>query len=276
MLIAVSLAAIVVVASITAYTFYPREDYTVLPSVVEFAPSGYGASISCQVTVTFNRPMDHASVESSFQIAPAVTGSFAWSGITMTFTPSAPLADQTYYTVTIGQYARDTAGSPLDCSVFAWSFITGYPPTVRRDVGTGVDDFWIVYPPTHPSGGSPVQHPQWALSAVESGVVMILDRSEGCLPCTQQTSICEAVYSSYPGIHYLYLTSGANEPDASEAFAAYDPSGAVHYVPLTVVLTKVQSPSGGTAIGWHSWEGVIDQGSLSGWIADAISHWNEN
>lgn len=275
-LVALTVASVLVVASVAIYVYYPREEYVVLPSVVEFAPSGYGATPSIRITATFNKPMDRTSVEASFRMIPSVQGSFAWSGTTMTFSPSSLLGDQTYYTVTVGQGSKDLEGLSLDCSVFTWSFFTGSPPTERRDVGTGADDFWTTYPPMHPLSGGTVQHPAWVLSALESGTVMILDHSEGCLPCIQQTSICEAVYSAYPGIHYFDLSSGTDEPQASEAFAAYDPNGAVHYVPLTVVVTNVHLTSGETVIGWHSWEGVIDQSSLSSWIADAMSHWEES
>jgi len=34
---------IVVIASVTVYIYCPRESYNMLPSVVEFVPSGYGA-----------------------------------------------------------------------------------------------------------------------------------------------------------------------------------------------------------------------------------------
>lgn len=273
---AVIAVAIVVTASALVYIYYPREDYTALPTVVEYAPSGYGASTAARVTATFNRPMNTASVELSFSISPSVTGSISWSGTTMIFTPTSPLPDQTYFTATVGSGARDTAGRQLDCVVFTWSFFTGSPPVQRRDVGTGPEDFWILYPTSHPSSGGIVQHPEWVRSALEGRVVMILDHSEGCSPCITQGAICSAVYSANPDITYFDLSSGTDEPEASEAFAAYDPSGGIHYVPLTIVLTIVSDPAGGTAIGWHSWEGVIDLTSLSSWIADAKSHYDEN
>jgi hypothetical protein len=274
---AVAVVAILVTASILVYTYYPREEeYKVLPRVVDYAPSGYGASTGAQISVTFNKAMDISSVEASFSVIPAVAGSFSWTGTTMTYSPSGALMDQTYYAATVGQGARDMDGSQLDCVVFSWSFITGAPPTTRRDVGTGAEDFWITYPATHPSSGSAAQHPDWVQSALNSGVVMILDHSEGCAPCIQQGSICQSISSANPDITYIDLSSGTDEPEASEGFAAYDPNGGIHYVPLTIVVTRILSPSGGTVIGWHAWEGVIDQSSLQGWISDAKSHYDEN
>ncbi|UCE80799.1 MAG: Ig-like domain-containing protein [Methanobacteriota archaeon] len=265
-----------VTASILVYTYYPREEYKVLPRVVDFAPSGYGTSTGAEIIVTFNKAMDIHSVETSFSVSPSIAGSFAWAGITMTYTPSGALMDLTYYTATIGQGAKDLDGSQLDCVMFSWSFFTGEIPTERRDVGTGAEDFWIGYPPTHPSSGETVQHPDYVLSALDSDVVMILDHSEGCAPCIQQGTICQSVSAANPDITYFDLSSGTDEPEASQAFAAYDPNGGVHYVPLTIVVTRVQSPAGGTAVGWHAWEGVIDLDSLQSWILDAKSHYDEN
>jgi len=134
----------------------------------------------------------------------------------------------------------------------------------------------VVYPTAHPLSGGPVQHPEWALSAIEGGVVMILDHSSGCLPCLQQAMICQDVSSEYPDVSYIDVVSGVDEPQSSQAFAAYDPSGGIHYVPLTIILTKVRLSSGEVGIGWHSWEGVIDKSSLSSWLVDARSHYDEN
>jgi len=269
--------ALLLVASVAAYVYYPRsEPYVSPPTVISAEPAGYGAGTSEPIKVTFNKFMDETSVESSFQILPQIGGSFSWNGIYMTFTPSGSLAAETYYTVYIGSGTRDRSGLPLDCGMYSWSFSTASPPTTRRDVGTGADDFWITYPTSHPSSGGTVQHPDWVISALGSGVVMILDHSEGCAPCIQQGSICRSISSANPDITYIDLSSGTDEPDASEGFAAYDPNGGVHYVPLTIVVTKVQSPSGGTVIGWHAWEGVIDERSLQSWIADAKSHYSEN
>ena len=171
--------------------------------------------------------------------------------------------------MTIGASARDATGAPLDCGSYTWSFSTADLPTVRRDIGTGAGDFWTVYPDAHPSSGEDVAHPDWVISSLEQGVVLILDHSEGCYPCIQQTQICESVYASHPELQYFDLLSGTDEPSASQAFAAYDPNGGVHYVPLTIVVTKAQDDLGNTVVAWHSWEGVVDLVTLTSWIQDA-------
>ncbi|MBE0518203.1 MAG: Ig-like domain-containing protein [Thermoplasmata archaeon] len=275
----ITVAAIVVilfVAAVAAYTFYPRaERYLPPPTVLTVSPAGYSASTSTNIIVSFNKAMNVDSVESSFAISPSVQGTFTWSINSLIFTPTQTLPDDSYFTVTIGDGARDATGVPLDCGSYIWSFSTGDLPTVRRNIGTGAGDFWTVYPATHPSSGQTVAHPDWVISALEQGVALILDHSEGCYPCIQQTQICESVDASHPELQYFDLLSGTDEPSASQAFTAYDPNGATHYVPLTIVVTKAVDNLGNAVVAWHSWEGVVDLITLTSWIQDAQSYYDE-
>ena len=43
----------------------------------------------------------------------------------------------------------------------------------------------------------------------------------------------------------------------------------------TVVVTKAQDDLGNTVVAWHSWEGVVDQVTLTSWIQDAQSYYDE-
>lgn len=275
-LTAATVVAMVVVAAVVAYTFYPREEpYSPPPTVITASPTGYSAPTSASISVAFNRPMDAESAESAFAISPSLEGTFTWSGYTMMFMPAQELEDDAYFTVTIGASAVDVTGAHLDCGSYTWSFSTADLPTVRRGIGTGAGDFWSVYPESHPSSGAEVAHPDWVVSALEQGVVLILDHSEGCYPCIQQTGICESVYASHPELQYFDLSSGTDEPYASEAFSAYDPNGGVHYVPLTIVVTRAEDGLGNAVLVWHSWEGVVDLVTLTSWIQDAQSYYDE-
>ena len=275
-LTAATVVVILLVAAVAVYAFYPRQEpYTPPPTVLTASPTGYSASTSSSVTVGFNKAMDVTSVESSFSISPSVQGAFTWAGYAMTFRPAQGLPDDSYFTATIGSGARDATGAPLDCGSYMWSFSTGDLPTVRRGIGTGVGDFWTVYPATHPSSGQTVIHPDWVIAALEQGVGLILDHSEGCYPCIQQTGICESVYATHPELQYFDLSSGTDEPEASQAFAAYDPNGGAHYVPLTIVVTKAEDDFGNEVIAWHSWEGVVDLVTLTSWIQDAQSYYDD-
>jgi len=64
----------------------------------------------------FNRPMNTASVENAFSLAPSQTGAFEWSTDLkiMTFTPDDTLEFETLYTIEIAGTAVDTYNHPLD------------------------------------------------------------------------------------------------------------------------------------------------------------------
>ncbi len=275
--LAVALAVVLIAASVGVYAYVVEDKEPSLPTVIYHAPTGYGVPIYSEVIISFNLHMDTASVESSFSISPHVPGSFSWTGTTLVFSSATALDQASEYTITIGSGATDRSGRSLDSGIFRWFFVTVGASDERRGTGTGSNDFWVTYPSAHPLAGQPVAHPSWVLDALDQRVVMILDHSEGCYPCVQQTAICKKVYDAHSGqIAFFDLLSGQDEPRASEAFAAYDPTGGVHYIPLTIVLTKVKDAGGKTVIGWHSWEGVIDEQNLDSWISDAISHYSEN
>ena len=79
------------------------------------------------VTVTFNEPMDQASVQSAFSLVRAgggaVAGTFSWNGSTVTFDPTASLDAATQYNATVTTAAKDVAGNAL-ATAKSWSFTT--------------------------------------------------------------------------------------------------------------------------------------------------------
>ena len=89
------------------------------PQVVETKPAASDeAALDAAVEVTFDQPMDAASVQAAFQMtAPdggAVSGSFAWpTPSQLRFTPAKPLLTASAYSVAIGDKAASQAGVPL-------------------------------------------------------------------------------------------------------------------------------------------------------------------
>ncbi len=265
--IAVSLVFIIAVSLVSVYYFYPAGGQGAyvppddVPAVLSASPTGLSVSIGSKISVTFNRDMDRNSVQSAFTVSPNIPGAFSWNGKTLTFTPTSSLAAGTIYTITVGSSAVDTTGLHLDCGMYSWQFTTaGGSAATLRSIGTGQNDFW----------SATTAHPSWAVTAVQARPVLILTHTEGCAPCETMIGICGDVSSDYSGqITYYDLTSGINEPQATDCFTAYDPVPP-NYVPLTTVLTL--GPN--SQIIWHSWEGVIDEATLSSWIDDAISYHN--
>jgi uncharacterized protein YvpB len=78
--------------------------------------------LNTPVRVAFDQPVDHGSAESHFQRTPAVEGSFAWSGNTMTFTPR-NTGYQTSYTFTVAPGVAPSWGLP-SAQAFSSSYIT--------------------------------------------------------------------------------------------------------------------------------------------------------
>lgn len=75
------------------------------------------------INITFNQEVDHASAQSKFSISPAIEGTFGWSGNTMVFNPTADMAYQTTYTVTIASGIKTIYGLDSNQS-FSTKFTT--------------------------------------------------------------------------------------------------------------------------------------------------------
>jgi hypothetical protein len=99
--------------------------FLALPRLQSVSPADAAASVSSRapLRLTFNRPMDSASVEAALSVDPAVSGRFSWDANTLIFTPheSWPLGD----TVTVRLAGgRSQRGLPL-LGAQTWSFSVG-------------------------------------------------------------------------------------------------------------------------------------------------------
>jgi len=84
--------------------------------VITALPAGQRTPVNHPIQVTFNRPMNRASVESAFVIEPAVSGAFEWSADNRSFSfqHDAPFDSTTNYTLRILGTAEDASGGTLD------------------------------------------------------------------------------------------------------------------------------------------------------------------
>ena len=118
----------------TVFTFTTMVDPNTLPpTVLATSPvsNAIGVATDAVISATFSKGMDTTSVSSAFSVDHGVTGALTWSGNTATFTPSADLAFDSVYTVTIGTAAKDTFDLAL-VSPVVWSF------TVQSDPATPI------------------------------------------------------------------------------------------------------------------------------------------
>jgi Tol biopolymer transport system component len=100
--------------ALALYLSLPRLDTTLPRSGEQFVSS------RAPVRLTFNRPMDHASVEAAVQLSPARPGTFDWQGQTLTFIPAEPWPLSSTVTVSLAG-GRSERGLPLLGSI-SWSF----------------------------------------------------------------------------------------------------------------------------------------------------------
>ncbi len=96
------------------------------------ANNATGVAFNQSVAATFSEAMDPLTITSANVTvtgpgAVAVPGTLNYTGTTLTFTPTNPLAASTTFTGTITTDATDLAGNPL-AHDFVWSFTTGATP----------------------------------------------------------------------------------------------------------------------------------------------------
>ncbi|MBZ0303944.1 MAG: Ig-like domain-containing protein [Anaerolineae bacterium] len=77
---------------------------------VERYGPGDNASSTARITLTFNEPMDAASVTGRLQFDPPLEGEFGWNGKTLRFTPAQPLTPGQTYAVTLRAGAQGSSG----------------------------------------------------------------------------------------------------------------------------------------------------------------------
>src|SRR5436305_11251712 len=84
------------------------------PRVTDFQPAG-GRDVSLRngVRLTFDQPMQRASVEQAFEIEPALDGAFSWSGNTLQFQPREAAPAETTFTVRLAASARSLTQQTL-------------------------------------------------------------------------------------------------------------------------------------------------------------------
>jgi DNA-directed RNA polymerase subunit RPC12/RpoP len=137
--------------------------------------------------------------------------------------------------------------------------------------GSGDDDWWINYPNQHPDSGSAVSHLDWVLDSLQDKPVVILDHSEGCIPCIQQQEDMDKVLEVYgEEVIYYDLLADGSDPRAYEAFDTYDPNGEPNYIPLTIMVTKIKDSNGNVKIAWHSAEGATGEDWIRSYMKDSI------
>lgn len=156
------------------------------------------------------------------------------------------------------------------------SWIENYTPV--HSVGTGTNDFWIVYPEINPKSGTSVSHLDWVLDSLDEGCVLFVVHRTGCVGCQAQADRVIDFADQYQGQVAFYdldiASGGLIEQQAYNAYV-YDPDGEPGYIALTGIITLLED-NGNLTYGWHSWEGNVADDEMENWIKDGIYYYHIN
>ena len=158
----------------------------------------------------------------------------------------------------------------------ASSWLDNYVPV--HSLGTGTDDFWITYPPSHPLNGQPTSHPQWVIDSLENSCVLLVTHRTGCYWCQPQADrVIEFgnIYKNDLTFYDLDLELGGDAESKGYDSIAYDPDYYPHYIALTAIITLIDN-NGSAMWCWHGWEGDMTESDLEGWIKDGIYYYYIN
>ncbi|MEZ4643968.1 MAG: Ig-like domain-containing protein [Chloroflexota bacterium] len=99
--------------------------FTTPPSILAHTPNGNAIHPVTNLTITFDRLMDAASVVDAFTITPTISGSFSWEETEVTFRPDNGYFDEdTHYTITLADTATTTSGERILSQPYVWDFRT--------------------------------------------------------------------------------------------------------------------------------------------------------
>ncbi len=168
------------------------------------------------------------------------------------------------------------AAALLIIAILAITMVVTGSSSPKYSVGSGNDDWWTTYPAQSPGSGSEVNHPSWVLDALKSKPVVVYVH-KGCSYCKPQTDAMAEVVKEY-GNKFAYYDMPADGSDsrAEQALQAYDPTGGVTYVPMTIIVTLAPDSNGKVQPVWHSTEDVTGKAWIENYVKDAISCYDSN
>jgi hypothetical protein len=155
-------------------------------------------------------------------------------------------------------------------------WLPNYSPV--HSIGSGNDDFWLVYPSDHTNSSQSLIHLAWVNDSLKEGCVLFVVHKTGCEACTPQadrTIRLAENYNEYIVFYDLDLTLGGSTEQKGYDSYLYDPDGPPGYLALTGIFTIVNN-SGTIEIVWHSWELDVKYSEMEEWLRDGIYYWNQN
>jgi alpha-2-macroglobulin len=104
----------------------PPQRFITPSPIVRVVRSAENNDLTSGLSLTFDQPMDRASVEASFHISPTIEGELVWDAETLVFKPAQGRLDEyTNYTVTVSPTVQSSAGEPVLYKPFIRTISTG-------------------------------------------------------------------------------------------------------------------------------------------------------
>lgn len=219
---------------------------TTSPTLSSIVPADgtMDADTSTSVQATFSEAMNQEATQNAFSLSDggtSVSGTFAWSGDTMTFTPSSALQDGKTYSVSIGTGATDAAGNAMT-SAFTSSFTTKAAADATAPV---ISDASPTSPLTLHTTGTSVTQTFTASYSDDSGTVasatVTLDGTDVSSDWGVTTSSLSHDASLATGTHTVELT--VKDAAGNEAKQTWN----VEVIQDTVPTVSSVSPAGGSS-----------------------------
>ena len=155
-------------------------------------------------------------------------------------------------------------------------WLPNYSPI--HNIGSGNDDFWIVYPNNHTNSSESVIHLSWVNDSLKQGCVFFVVHKTGCESCQPQADRAIKLANNYEEHIVFYdldmTLGGSIEEKAYESYL-YDPDGPPGIIALTGILTLIDN-SGTIEYAWHSWEQDVKYSEMENWLKDGIYYWYQN
>ena len=156
------------------------------------------------------------------------------------------------------------------------NWLDSYTPI--HSLGTGVNDFWVTYPSINPSTGESVTHLEWLVESMEDHCVLFVVHRTGCEGCKAQADRVIDLAEQYEEqvmFHDLDIYLGGSIEQRANEVYLYDPEGPPGYIALTGIFTYIKE-NNDVKIGWHTWEGNVENSEMESWIRDAIYYYSVN
>ena len=145
-------------------------------------------------------------------------------------------------------------------------------------LGTGNDDFWIVYPTNHSNSSESVTHLSWVNDSLKEGCILFVVHKTGCVTCQPQADrtirLAENFEEYIEFFDFDIALGGSVEKKGYDSYL-YDPDGSPGLLALTGLLTLINN-SGTIEYAWHSWEQDVKYSEMEEWLKDGIYYWYQN